>query len=224
MNREALRTAVFSLACLSLLVGARGIAAAQDPPLDGVYPPVLYRSSVAKGTPQHGRLIRGVQLPEQGPDFFTWDSLYLTSPNRPWRRWGTGRLISLVLRVAAEYRLTYPDAPRLGIEDISRPRGGDFGPRYGGLGHASHQNGLDIDIAYPRLDRQELGIDSVSEIDHFLAQDLIDRFEAAGAEYIFVGPHTKLSTLSPVVQKLVGHDDHMHVRISKSVRPTVPSA
>jgi murein endopeptidase len=200
-----------------------GAAAAQVPPPDGVYPPVVYRSSKAKGTPQHGRLIRGVQLPDQGKDFFTWDAIYGTSPNRAWRRWGTGRLISLVLRIAGEYRLANPDAPRIGIQDISRRRGGDFGPRFGGLGHASHQNGLDVDIAYPRLDRQELGITSVREIDRYLAQDLIDRFEAAGAEYIFVGPHTKLDTSSRVVQKLVAHDDHFHVRIPRTLRPSAPA-
>jgi murein endopeptidase len=212
-------------ALVVLAVTGAGAATAQVPPPDGVYPPIIYRASKAKGTPQHGRLIRGVQLPEQGVDFFTWDDLYGVSPNRGWRRWGTGRLISLVVRVAHEYRAANPGAPRIGIQDISRPHGGDFGPRFGGLGHASHQNGLDVDIAYPRLDRQELGISDVREIDRYLAQNLIDRFEAAGAEYIFVGPHTRLDTTGPVIQKLIAHDDHFHVRIPRTLRPgaTAPS-
>ncbi|MFN2612825.1 MAG: penicillin-insensitive murein endopeptidase [Solirubrobacterales bacterium] len=220
---ERLRIATCTLA-LGLLLCTAAVAPAQTPPPDGQFTPVVYQPSRAKGTPQHGRLIGGVQLPEQGPDFFTWDSIYGLSPNRPWRRWGTGRLIALTLRVAGDYRLANTGAPRIGIEDISRPRGGNFGPRYGGLGHASHQNGLDVDIAYPRLDRQELGIGAPWQIDRLLAQDLVDRFEAAGAEYIFVGPHTGLDTSGPVVQRLASHDDHMHVRIPKGLRSTAPTA
>lgn len=221
---RALRTASWALAALALLLCVSAVALAQGPPPGGQYAPVVYHPSRAKGTPQHGRLIGGVQLPQQGADFFTWDSILGVSPNRPWRRWGTGRLIALTLRVASEYRLANPGAPRLGIEDISRPHGGDFGPRYGGLGHASHQNGLDIDIIYPRRDGQELAVTRVSQIDRVLAQDLVDRFEAAGAEYVFVGPHTRLDSSGPVVQKLVYHDDHMHVRIPRGLRPTAPTA
>lgn len=221
---DALRKASLPLAAAILLLGAATFAVAQDPPPGGQYTPVVYQPSIAKGKPNKGRLLGGVQLPDQGPDFFTWDSIYETSPNRPWRRWGTGRLIALVLRVSQEYRLANPDAPRVGIQDLSRPRGGFFGRRYGGLGHASHQNGLDVDIAYPRLDRQELGVTAPWQIDRILAQDLVDRLELAGAEYVFVGPRTKLDTTGPVVQKLVFHDDHMHVRIYRALRPTVPAA
>jgi murein endopeptidase len=207
----------------ALLCGAT-IALAQEPPPDGQYAPVLYHPSKAKGTPTHGRLVGGVQLPEQGPDFFTYDAIWRISPNRGWRRWGTGRLIALALRVAAEYRAANPGVARIGIEDISRPFGGPFGKRFGGLGHASHQNGLDIDIAYPRLDRQELPPAYPYEIDRVLAQDLVDRFVAAGAEYVFVGPRTRLDTSGPVVQTLINHDDHMHVRIPRGLRTTVPAA
>jgi murein endopeptidase len=221
---DFLRTTRSVLPALAVLLAAATVAVAQEPPPSGQYTPVVYHPSRAKGTPQHGRLIGGVQLPDQGTDFFTWDSLLGVSPNRPWRRWGTGRLIALTLRIAREYRLANPGAPRIGIEDISRPHGGDFGPRFGGLGHASHQNGLDIDIAYPRRDRLELGITSVQQIDRTLAQDLIDRFVAAGAEYVFVGPHTRLDTSGPVLQKLVAHDDHFHVRIPKGLRQTAPIA
>ena len=93
-----------------------------------------------------------------------------------------------------------------------RPRGGDFGKRFGGLGHASHQNGIDVDVLYPRLDLRELAPSRVAQIDRPLAQDLVDRFVAAGAEFVFVGPHTKLTGPKKIVQRLVLHDDHMHVR------------
>jgi hypothetical protein len=153
-----------------------------------------------------------VQLAPEGADFFTWDFPLGRSPNRPWRRWAADRTLNLVLAVIAEYRLAHPLAPRVGIADLSRPHGGPFGRRYGGLGHASHQNGTDVDVLYPRLDGQELAPSSPKQIDRPLAQDLVDGFVAAGAEYVFVGPHTKLGGPRKVVQKLVFHDDHLHVR------------
>ena len=171
-----------------------------------------WRGSVAAGLPQRGWLFRGVQLPPDGTNFFTWDFPLKQSPNRPWRRWATDRTIDRILTVLAEYRLAHPAAPRVGIADLSRPHGGDFGKRFGGQGHSSHQNGTDADILYPRRDLQELAPSKVAQIDRGLAQDLVNRFVDAGAEYVFVGPHTKLTGPRKVVQKLIYHDDHMHVR------------
>ena len=98
------------------------------------------------------------------------------------------------------------------IGDLSRPGGGHFGGHFGGLGHASHQNGLDIDILYPRRDRKELPADPRT-MDRRLAQELVDRFVGAYAQFVFVGPNTGLRGPRGVVQTLVNHDDHMHVRI-----------
>jgi murein endopeptidase len=164
------------------------------------------------GTPQHGALFRGVQLPPEGTNYFTWDFPLKRSPIRPWRRWSADRTVNRVLAVLAAYRAAHPEAPRVGIADLSRPHGGDFGRRFGGLGHASHQNGTDADIIYPRSDFSEQPAFKPSQIDHGLSQDLVDRFVAAGAEFIFVGPHTHLKGPRKVVQPLVFHDDHMHVR------------
>ena len=62
----------------------------------------------------------GVQLPELGEDFFTWDPIYNRIPNRDWRRWGTDRLIRTVLTVLHEYRTERDSAQRVGIMDLSR--------------------------------------------------------------------------------------------------------
>ena len=53
----------------------------------------------------------------------------------------------------------------MAIGDLSRPHGGDFGPRFGYIGHASHQNGLDVDVYYPRADGRELAPRDAREID-----------------------------------------------------------
>lgn len=176
-------------------------------------PTIAFHPSTALGAPDHGHLLNGTQLPAQGTDYVTWDPILARRRNRGWRRWGTDTLIRTFLRVAASYRAAHPAAAELVVGDLSRPRGGEFGPRFGGLGHASHQNGLDIDIYYPRTDRRLRSVTAVAQIDHTLAQDLVNRFVAAGAQFIFVGPSTGLRGPPAVVQPLIHHDDHMHVRI-----------
>jgi murein endopeptidase len=178
--------------------------------------PVRWRRSRSIGFSDAGRLSRGVQLPSERATFFTWDPLLRQTPNRAWRRWGTDRLVRTVLRVLADFERAHPGAPRVGVGDLSRPRGGDFGPR-----HVSHQNGLDVDVYYPRLDRAERPPDHPREIDRVLAQDLVDRFVRAGAARVFVGPRTRLRGDRRIVQALVHHDNHLHVRLpAKGARPT----
>jgi Penicillin-insensitive murein endopeptidase len=170
--------------------------------------------SVAVGATNAGRLVNGLQLPEAGPDWATYDPILHRAPNRPERRWATDRLLAFVLYVLRDYRLANPGAPPVVIGDLSRPHGGPFGRRYGGLGHASHQNGLDADVYYPRVDRALRAPSRVAEVDRGLAQDLVSRFVAAGAQYAFVGEHVGLDGAQPVVQAIPHHDDHVHVRIA----------
>ena len=171
---------------------------------------VHWRDSRAVGTPSAGRLVRGVQLPAAGAHFFTWDPLLHRRPDRPGRRWGTDIVVRKVLRVVAGYAHAHPFAPPLGIGDLSRRRGGPFGPR-----HVSHQNGLDVDVYYPRLDRRERPPRIAAQVDRRLAPDLVDRFVAAGAVLVFVGPNTRLTGPPGVVEDLWNHDNHLHARFEK---------
>ncbi len=170
-------------------------------------------ASVSLGRPDHGALVGGVRFPAEGRTFFTWDPLLRRAPDRPWRRYGNDRLARIVFRVLREYSAAHPGAPRVGIGDLSLPHGGPFGPK-----HVSHQNGLDVDVYYPRLDRRERPPSRPGQIDRRLAQDLLNRFVRAGAVRIFVGPNTHLTGPLRVVQVLALHDNHMHVRIAKPAR------
>jgi hypothetical protein len=176
---------------------------------------IRWRRSRSLGVHWRGRLVRGVQLPTEGRTFFTWDPIFRRAPNRDSRRWGNDQLVRTVLDVLDEYAAAHPDAPRVGIGDLSRPGGGDFGPRYGLPGHVSHQNGLDVDVYYPRLDRRERAPLRPAQIDRRLAQDLVDRFVAAGAIRIFVGPSTRLRGPRQIVQRLPHHDNHLHARFPR---------
>ena len=167
----------------------------------------------AAGVPWSGRLINGRMLPESGPGYLTWDPVLKRVPNRSWRRWGTGRLVRTVERVLAAYARRHPDARPVLVADLSRPRGGDFGPRFGGIGHASHQNGLDADVCYPRVDGRLRAPARPELVDRAAAQELVDAFVREGAERVFVGPALDLRGPPGVVQPLVNHDNHLHVRL-----------
>ena len=70
-----------------------------------------------------------------------------------------------------------------------------------------------LDLLMPRLDGLERRAGSPALVDEVLAQDLVDRFVAAGAERVFTGPRLSLTGPPAIVQKLVHHDDHLHVRL-----------
>jgi hypothetical protein len=184
----------------------------EPPPTEAVGPPERPPSR-ALGQPFHrGRLVNGVPFPPEGIDHFTWDPVLDRRPNRLWRRYGTDRTVHRVLLALADFRGRYPDAPPIGVGDLSRPRGGEFGRRFGGLGHASHQNGLDVDVYYPRIDRLPRAPFRPKQVDQRLAQGLVNAFVRAGAIDVFVGPSLALRGPRHVVQKLVHHDDHLHAR------------
>ncbi len=104
------------------------------------------------------------------------------------------------------YRSAHPDAPRVLVGDISLRHGGPIDE------HRSHQNGLDVDVYYPRRDAALRAPVSTDQVDRDLAQDLLDRFVASGAEMVFVGYGVGLSGRPGVVVPYPNHENHMHVR------------
>lgn len=191
--------------------------------LRGLERNVRWHRSAEIGTPNAGTLSNGVNLPAEGVHFFTLDPVHWTSPNLRERRFGSDRLVRVILDVLRGYRRAHPEAPRVAVGDLSRRPGGSFDARYGTvgefgpgtskLGHFSHQNGLDVDIYYPRRDGRERPPRALDQVDSALAQDLVDRFVAAGAQFVFTGPRLNLSGPPGVVQKAARHNDHLHVRL-----------
>jgi murein endopeptidase len=198
---------------VAMLAWGPAMPSHEPPAPKTLFPKVHWRVSHALGSPSGGRLVAGVRLPAEGRHFFTWDPLRHRSPSPGWRRVGTDGLVRVTLQVIREYAADHPGAPRVGVGDLSRPHGGDFGPQFGGPGHVSHQNGLDVDVYYPRRDRRERPPLTANEADLGLAQDLVDRFVAAGAEVVFVGPNTGLVGPTRIVRVLAHHDNHLHVRL-----------
>ena len=168
------------------------------------------------GCPGRAAWSTAASCPAAGAGYMTWDPILKRVGNRSWRRWGTGRLLATVRRVLADYAGRHPGAQPVLVGDLSRPRGGDFGPRFGGIGHASHQNGLDADVYYPRLDGRLRRARRPDQVDRAAAQELVDAFVREGAEYVFVGPSLDLRGPTKIVQPLINHDDHLHVRLRAS--------
>ena len=127
-------------------------------------------------------------------------------PNLPGRLYGNEHTIRTIIEVLAQYRKTHPNAPRVVVGDISLRNGGVMDQ------HVSHQNGLDVDVYYPRRDRWLQAPTSTAQIDRRLSQYLLDGFVAAGASKIFVGYATDLRGPRDVVTPYPNHENHMHVR------------
>jgi Penicillin-insensitive murein endopeptidase len=169
-------------------------------------PKIEWRNATSVGIHWSGSLIDGTQLPVEGPDWVTWNPITDSVPNAPGRLYGNERTIRTIVSVIEQYRATHPRAPRVVVGDISFEGGGRMDA------HVSHQNGLDVDIYYPRLDRSLREPRLPQAIDRRLSQDLLDRFIAAGASMVFVGYATGLHGPSRIVIPYPNHENHMHVR------------
>ena len=185
----------------SSAVGDRGDASA-----DAQFPKIYWRRATSHGLPYSGSLTAGTQLPVDGPDWVTWNPVEDRVPNEPHRLYGHERTIRTIVAVLASFRAANPGAPRAVVGDLSLRGGGPMEL------HRSHQNGLDVDLYYPRLDRRLRAPQTRSQVDRELAQDLLDRLVAAGAQVVFVGYSSGLRGPSEVVVPYPNHEDHLHVR------------
>lgn len=64
--------------------------------------------------------------------------------------WGTTELIQMITKAVAFMGQRYPQKERLQIESLSKQEGGKIDS------HSSHQNGLDVDMAYFRNERRNM--------------------------------------------------------------------
>ena len=178
-------------------------------------PPRRWRhrcASRALGTYSRGRLACGRQLAAQGTGFRTWDSALYRSPSAWSRRWGTGRLVARIRAIARAWQARHPLGARLLVGDMSRPRGGPFTRRVGGIGHASHQNGLDVDIYYPRADGREREPFRPGQVDRRAARELVALVARSHPTAMFVGCRVGLAARGRAKHLCSNHENHMHVR------------
>jgi hypothetical protein len=166
--------------------------------------------SMAVGSREHGRLVRGVVFPAAGTNHFTWDVDNKVSPNPRRRRYGTDYVVRSVLKAVKRYRRRNPSAPKVGIADLSRRHGGDFG----GGRNPTHENGLVVAVLYPRSDGGETEPAIVEEVDQGLAQALLDEFAKAGATTVSLDSRLGL-TLPRGLTQSASIEPRMHVGFPK---------
>ena len=181
---------------------------------------------ISIGRPAHGRLVRGVELPDR-PDLY--------SRRKPEEAYGSTHAITQLMAAIIRFRHETGFTRNISIGGISKARGGRFRP------HKSHQSGRDIDIRMPVIASSE-GKKSISssDIDWKLTWKLMHAFISSGeVEYIFLDHPlqkklykaarelgvskeelagwiqwpNKAKTNKGVVRHVKGHRVHFHVRI-----------
>jgi penicillin-insensitive murein DD-endopeptidase len=184
----------------------------------------------ALGFYSRGSLIHANRMEDVGPGFL---KLYL--PRN--RAFASSDLVKILKDAAAQLSSEYPSGERLQIGDISAENGGWIS------GHGSHQNGLDADLAYLRVNRHEQSPEATSGFQENFVQrgQVTANFDVARnfrimqllvnsrrINRIFVGATIKNRLCSYAqtsgqyeanietlrrLRPLDHHDDHFHVRI-----------
>lgn len=183
-----------------------------------------------RGFYSNGSIQNAVQLSDSGDGF-----IKLFVPRN--RAWGSQEIISMIIDSSAELRQKHPERDRLQIGDIGAQNGGQI------TRHGSHQNGLDVDLAYLRINNREQRPEDVGGFDELMVinKKISSNFDIernwelvkalhkyAEVQRIFMDPlikkalcaqATKLNELQSqesVLQSIrpyPNHADHLHVRL-----------
>jgi peptidoglycan hydrolase-like protein with peptidoglycan-binding domain len=141
---------------------------------------------------------RGIfeQMPQSGSGFDCY--------SKPGDRYGLPEVIQVLKYVCTEWGKLYASGPRVGIGDISYPNGGPMPP------HASHDHGVDIDIALVASTNEEIALTwDAPKYSRQRTQQLINLFRnnpLLSVRIVFFNdPHVQ------GVEPCAGHDNHFHV-------------
>ncbi len=95
--------------------------------------------SVSIGRPDSGRLMNGVQLPD--------DQRWVVVDQQ--HAYGTRETVEFLRAAVKAVNRRYPESPRVHIGHISGPKGGRLSP------HRSHQSGRDVDVGFYYVDGEQ---------------------------------------------------------------------
>ncbi len=187
-----------------LLTGCALVLGAAAQPAAGATRPDCHRhESRSIGAPGNGRLVDGVLFPARGRDHFPWNFREQRVGGSDRTRWGNCRVVRAVLGGLAAYRRRNPDAPRVAVGDMSLRHGGEID------GHATHENGRQIDLYFPRRDRDMREPHTVGQVDLELSRALVQAMLHAGAYRVLIGRDIDMATPRRVLRR-PHHDDHLH--------------
>jgi peptidoglycan hydrolase-like protein with peptidoglycan-binding domain len=137
------------------------------------------------------------------------------------RQYGRKETIQSLIKIGEEWAKRFPNAPRIGIGDISKRGGGEFPP------HKSHRTGVDVDIRPMRSDKVEgrTNWKDSTTYSRELTRQLIQLIRTFyNVEMIFFNDPVLI--MEKLSKRWPGHDDHLHIRFAPSVvvSPSAPSS
>jgi murein endopeptidase len=136
------------------------------------------------------------QAPEEA-SYYTYGT-----PGRGAGQYSNARMLTFIFHL--EYRWGAIDHRKIGIGNISLANGVPFPP------HRSHRSGMEVDIRPIRKDGKQLPVRFTDSLyDRNATQKLVELIWKTGmVKRVF------FNDLSiPRVQKMMGHDDHLHVEV-----------
>ena len=187
--------------------------------------PVPYSS----GKANRGRL-RNARLMPEGKGYYLRDL-------RP-HSWGTDTTIQSLLTAFDAYARAFPDGPPINVGDISKRRGGRFGP------HKSHQSGRDVDVGFvhflpegeplpphfTRASAENLDVEKTwvfleslirtgnvqiifvdVSVQKLLRAYIRDKLTPEQLDAVFSWPHRSTSS-EALLRHWPGHKNHFHIR------------
>ena len=182
-------------------------------------PNVLYPNrgthdySLAKGSVSSGTLHNGLRISHGSTGY-----IYV-SGNTPecdvpdTDNWGTVELVNLIEAVGRKWRAIDQNYPDMVVKDMSKAAGGPFTTNEytNCLGHAQHQNGLEVDIRNVRQDRSTDPVQYTDTQNYSRArtQQLVNLFFQLGNIVLIYSADQQLTGITYDSK----HTDHLHVWI-----------
>ena len=172
----------------------------------GVLTPETYRPLYIVGLGDGGI---DVQLPEQGEGFRT----FLRENGAT--QYGKEKGIKALMELAHAWIQIHPEVP-LQYGHISRKGGGPFFStvNMGQLAHATHQDGLTVDVRPIRKDNHMESVDiGESQYDRARTRQLVEliRQRHPNVRRIFFNDNTLIQ--AQLTRRADGHNDHLHVEL-----------
>jgi murein endopeptidase len=148
-------------------------------------------------TPQDGRKYFVLPQAPEGASYYTYGT-----PGRGAAQYAHPRMLSFIFQL--EHLWSGMDERKIGIGNISLANGTAFPP------HRSHKSGLEVDIRPLRKDgRQSPTSYTDPQYDQDATRKLVDLIWQTG-----MAKRVAFNDLAiPRVQRMTGHDDHLHVEV-----------
>ena len=199
--------------------GADRGGAARRAPETMLAEPIRWRRSSRVGRTDAGRLVRGVQLPSEGEHFFTWDPIRRTTPNRRWRRYGTDRLVRVLLRVVGEFQGGPSGRAARGGRRPHRARGAATSARASGSPATRHTRTVSMSTSTTRAATGVSAERPTWRRSTARSPRISSTASCAPArDSRSWAPSSACAVTARIVQAIPNHNDHVHVRLLPAAR------